>query len=124
MRVRLGAAGDVEATDDVSVAAMYQRDVRELLTWVVSAAQRLGGGASRDQVMARVADAQEAASSWFSFNWAQSAAAFERWRAEGERLIAELTSIRKELSGERSGDGIGVALLGVLALVAAFGVRS
>lgn len=123
MRVRLGAAGDVEATDDASIAALYQRDVRELLTWVVSAGQRLTGGASRDQVMARIADAQEAASSWFSFDWSQSAQAFELWKAEGERLIFVLMDLRRELSGESSPDGVAVALLGVLAVVGALSYR-
>lgn len=114
MRIRLGAAGDPIDTSVGATRERYLQDVRSLATLAASALQSMRAGASYDLLAQRYRDEQEAMSSWFSYtSWEQD---FDRWTAEGERIIASLTAIAKEARAPTGGFSV-LAAVGVFAVL-------
>jgi len=113
--MRFGAEGETIDTSDAAVAARYKQDVWESLSSTMLAVQT-APERDRAALTARVDDVREAIDSWIGWTrWADSAT-FDRWRAEGERIIAELTDIHSAAQGTSGGFG-SMALLGMLGLV-------
>lgn len=99
--MRLAAAGEAIDTSDAAVAARYKQDVRELLLAVISEAQ--ASSQVTPEWSASLADAKSAISDWASWTVWVDTITFDIWRQEGERLIAVLTDLQKQLRPAEGG---------------------